>query len=704
MNRLSLSLFIFWLLPGVLLPESLSAAVDEERIAGFRNRFAVLDRDGPLDSVLDRSAWPANDFLTAYLELELLLHPDYPATNAQLTAFLERWPHHPQGDRVAKVMEKRMLDAGGESAENWFIKHPAKSQAARLARLGGLLRLNQTQEAFPVWRDLYREGVDLTSRTAPAHPFWSRLVVADHEARARSLAGRDANGFAVTLRALPQPRQGFFQALDLARRGEGSLSALAGLNLTQPEAREVWRERFDLLQKQGAQSRMQELLAGREGAELAPEDRQRYRYWLGRQLVFSKMEYQAALSLLELNVREKGGALEDSAWLAGWSALNLGDRERAGAFFGRMANEGVTSAGRAQGGYWLARLTEDAQRRTQSLEQAARHLDTLHGLLAREELTGSLPRLMESEPACPDQGPQPKVKPEDLEGLQGLQRVGREWYAGPEIVKLGERAALTSEERLCLALRYGASDLAIKLASELQRKERIFWRGLFPVPRWVPEGGWQLSQALIWGTSRQESQFFPRAESSAKAFGVMQLMPETARMEARLSQFPESTRMRLQSPGYNIALGQAYMRRMLKQFDGDVVLALAGYNAGPGRAKKWREERLRKDSMTFIEGIPIAETRNYVKRVLTGMGIYQLLLTGSASIKADMAVGGPGEAVLAPIVSAASSPASPVAPPAASPAAAPAASPVSPPAAAPEPPVSPAPLEPESGSAGSSDS
>ncbi|MBF0191968.1 MAG: lytic transglycosylase domain-containing protein [Magnetococcales bacterium] len=645
-----------FLLPVVVLtllvaPGLSRAAVEEDPVDGFRRRFAVLEQDGSLEPLLDRSTWPAHDLLTSYLELELLLHPDYPATNALLESFLKRWPHHPQGERVAKLMEKRMLDAGGETAENWFVAHPSKSQPARLARLGGLLRLGRAEEAFPVWRELYREGSDLTARTGSDHPFWSRLVNADHEARVRVLAGKDPNGFAVALRLLSAPRQPFFRALDAARRGDAALSTLlAGMTLTPTESREVWRERFDLLQKQGAQTRLLEMLTGREGSELAPEDRHRLRYWLGRQLVFSKQDYQTASRLLEENVREKGGALEDSAWLAGWSALNLDNRTRAGEIFQIMANEGATSAGRAQGGYWLARLTTDPQRRQQGLEIASRHLDTLHGLLAREEWSGSLPRLEDPEPTCPDQGPQPKVTAEDLEGLRRLQQVGRDWYAGPEIVRLGEKAGLSAEERLCLALRFGAADLALKLAAELQRKERVFWRGLFPIPRWVPDGGWQLTQALIWGTSRQESQFFPRAESSAKAFGVMQLMPETARMEARLSQFPESTRMRLQTPAYNIALGQAYMRRMLKQFDGDVVLALAGYNAGPGRAKQWREKRLREDPMTFIEGIPISETRHYVKRVLTGMAVYQVLLTGTASIKADMAVGGPGEAVLAPLV------------------------------------------------------
>ncbi|GAB0056914.1 hypothetical protein SIID45300_01229 [Candidatus Magnetaquicoccaceae bacterium FCR-1] len=639
------------MMSGVMLLASAvpARAADEASVELFRRHFAVLEQDGPLDTLLDRTTWPQNEFLASYLELEILMHPDLPAATGRLRDFLERWPNHPQVDRVVKLLEKRMLESGGEVAENWFMVHPGKSAPARLAQVGGLLRQGKGEDAFVVWRELYREGVDLLSKTPLDHPFWSRPQPADHEARARAQAGKDGAGLAITLSRLPEPRRQFFQALELARKGDGAfVQLLTGLELKPAESRELWRELFESVQKQGGVARMREMLEGREGARLADDDRRKFRYWLGRQLVHAKKEYAAALNVLEENVREKGGTLEDSAWLAGWSALKLGDPVRALGHFERQAAEGVTPEGRSQGGYWAARLTNEAERKSHWLEVAARHLDNIHGLAAKEELTGSLPTLPEAEPACPDQGEKPKVTATELVGLAWLGKVGRDWYAGPEIQRLGDRFGLSAEERLCLALRYGAAELALKLAHELQRKERIFWRGLFPTPRWVPDGGWTVSQALIWGTSRQESRFFPRAESSAKAFGVMQLMPETAKGEARQSQFPEATRMRLQIPAYNLALGQAYMRRMLRQFNGDVVLALSGYNAGPGRARQWQEERARLDPMTFIEGIPITETRTYVKRVLTGMAVYQLLSGGSASIKADMAVGGPGETVLAP--------------------------------------------------------
>ncbi|MBF0428287.1 MAG: transglycosylase SLT domain-containing protein [Magnetococcales bacterium] len=644
-NYLVLAVLLF-------LPVVSSAWAQEDLVAEYRRRFALLEQDGPLDAILDRTTWPKHDLLASYLELELLFHPNYGVTNDRLETFLEKWPHHAQADRVARLMEQRVMQVGGTMAENWFAKHPPKQQLARLQHVGGLLKRNLVNEAYVWWRDLYREGADVFSLVAEDHPFWSKLVLADHETRVRTLLNNGASSanssFKSTLRLLPDSRQTFFQAMEVARKGESFSSLLKGVTLSVPESQELMRQRFEALNRQDAKSRMLELLAGPEGKQLAMEDRQRWRYIFGRSLLFLKRDYKGAYALLNENVREKGAALEDSVWLAGWSALNDQNQERAATLFQQLAKEGVTPQGRSQGAYWAARLIQNPEQKQPWLNLAAKSLDNIYGLLAKEELAGSV-SIGNEEPSCPEANSGGKLAPVDLEGLSLLEQVGRAWYNGPEIQKLGDRLGLLPEERLCLAIRYGAADLSIKLASELNKKDRVFWRGLFPVPKWRPDSGWQLSEALIWATSRQESQFFPRAESSAKALGVMQLMPDTASYEAKLSNFPVSTRLRLQIPGYNIALGQAYMRRMLKQFDGDLVLALIAYNAGPSRAKAWSAQRRLDDPLTFIENIPITETRTYVKRVLTGLGIYRLHLTGVASMKADMASGGPGLEALAPV-------------------------------------------------------
>jgi soluble lytic murein transglycosylase len=75
----------------------------------------------------------------------------------------------------------------------------------------------------------------------------------------------------------------------------------------------------------------------------------------------------------------------------------------------------------------------------------------------------------------------------------------------------------------------------------------------------------------------------------------------------------------------NVRLGVTYLKQRLDQFDGDVVLALAAYNAGPGRARRWKKELRDLPADEFVEAIPMSETRAYVKRVLFFQGAYASL-------------------------------------------------------------------------------
>ena len=81
-------------------------------------------------------------------------------------------------------------------------------------------------------------------------------------------------------------------------------------------------------------------------------------------------------------------------------------------------------------------------------------------------------------------------------------------------------------------------------------------------------------------------------------------------------------------PDYNIRLGQAYLNELLEQFDGSYILALAAYNAGPSRARRWidsygdpRDPSV--DPINWIERIPFSETRNYVQRILESLVVYR---------------------------------------------------------------------------------
>ena len=136
---------------------------------------------------------------------------------------------------------------------------------------------------------------------------------------------------------------------------------------------------------------------------------------------------------------------------------------------------------------------------------------------------------------------------------------------------------------------------------------------------------------LVLAIARQESGFDTTAVSHADARGVMQLLPDTARDVAKSAGMPFSADRLTRDPAYNLALGQAFLGRLLDRFGGSYVLVLAAYNAGPARVSQWLEtfgdpRRDTVDLVDWIESIPFPETRNYVERVLENLQIYRLRL------------------------------------------------------------------------------
>jgi tetratricopeptide (TPR) repeat protein len=129
--------------------------------------------------------------------------------------------------------------------------------------------------------------------------------------------------------------------------------------------------------------------------------------------------------------------------------------------------------------------------------------------------------------------------------------------------------------------------------------------------------------ALVFALIRQESVFTSDIRSRAGAVGLMQLMPATGRQLHRRAR--QSGRPDLSDPEVNVRLGVAYLRQMLDLFGGDPVLALAAYNAGPARARRWQRDLGALPEDEFVESIPAFETRLYVRRVLFFEGAYAAL-------------------------------------------------------------------------------
>ena len=138
-----------------------------------------------------------------------------------------------------------------------------------------------------------------------------------------------------------------------------------------------------------------------------------------------------------------------------------------------------------------------------------------------------------------------------------------------------------------------------------------------------------LDPFLVAAIVREESSYNPRALSPAGARGLMQLMPRTGQPMAEIRGLAFGDGDLLDDPRTNLQLGAAFMSGLLKQWN-DPRIALAAYNAGPGRARQWWQTRRSNDIEVFVELIPFDETRNYIKRVMLAWEEYRRIY-GSGS-------------------------------------------------------------------------
>jgi soluble lytic murein transglycosylase len=161
------------------------------------------------------------------------------------------------------------------------------------------------------------------------------------------------------------------------------------------------------------------------------------------------------------------------------------------------------------------------------------------------------------------------------------------------------------------------------------------WRCLYPKP--YAERVKELEEReglpanLVYAVMRQESAYDPEAVSSARAVGLLQLMPETARRLAAEtgSSFDEN---QLRTPAVNLELGARYLGKMLQAFDGSVPVAAAAYNAGPRAVRRWLQRMKGTDMDLWVALIPFEETRNYVTRVMSNLARYSYLQGGDSAV------------------------------------------------------------------------
>jgi len=207
-------------------------------------------------------------------------------------------------------------------------------------------------------------------------------------------------------------------------------------------------------------------------------------------------------------------------------------------------------------------------------------------------------------------------------------KASREWSQG-----LRNASRETWLQALQLAASWGWYERTIQAATRTGAYDALSLR--FPlgylndVQHTAKQTG--IESSLIWSIIRQESVFNSRAISHRGARGLMQLMPTTADYIAKKSGLGKVDKQKLFLPPLNIQLGSLYLADLLKRFDNQPALAIAAYNAGPTRVKRWQKQTSISDMNIWVELIPFNETRRYVQQVMAFVTVYNWRLQQQSS-------------------------------------------------------------------------
>jgi len=330
-------------------------------------------------------------------------------------------------------------------------------------------------------------------------------------------------------------------------------------------------------------------------------------------------------------------------WTAGLAAWRLGKFDKAFHHFSHLSK--ARSAGkesRAAGAFWAARAAlvggEPAAVK-EYLELAAEQPRTFYGVLASRQLGKDLP-LDWTEPKASSQEVAAVLSLPSVKRAVALAEVGMIDTADQELRRVHGRMSSRNDKALLVVAR--AHNLP---AAQVQIAEAISDEGLdaarYPLPDFQPASGFTLDRALVYAFMRQESRFKAKAKSHAGARGLMQIMPRTASHVARDRSLARSNKDKLLDPGFNMDLGQKYIRQLMSssKMNTNLFLIAVAYNGGPGNLNRWRKKAdYRNDPLLFIESIPSRETRGYVEKVLTNLWIYRERL-GQEAPSLDQAAG-----------------------------------------------------------------
>ena len=353
---------------------------------------------------------------------------------------------------------------------------------------------------------------------------------------------------------------------------------------------------------------------------------------------------------------------ERAAWKAGWTSYRAGQYADTIRMFERAAANFPRSDYRPAWLYWTGRaheqLGDTGGAEERYLLEIADYRNSYYGRLALERVDASasaravavrntVAARAQAVPAPPPNGAVIRallgagLYDAALDELRYAQRV---WGNSPAIEATQawtsqQQARAEGGTRRFQLLRGGINTMRRAypqfLAAGGEDLPRDVLTVIFPMAYWdliqKHAAANDLDPFLVAALVAQESTFVADIKSYANAYGLMQLLPSTARQYARKLKMPYSSRL-LVDPEANIRMGTAYLADKLREFGG-VHLALASYNAGERAVHRWQNERPDVEVAEFIDDIPYPQTQNYVKRILGTADDYRRIYGGVTRVE-----------------------------------------------------------------------
>lgn len=558
--------------------------------------------------------------------------------------FLQRRPDWPG----LRLLREKGEDAVARSTDParviaWFQAAPAQTGTGAIAHVRALQAAGRAAdaetEAMRAWSSL-PFAPDQEQELIGLVPEGVGFV---HELRLNTLLWEGRRGEAE--RMLPRVSADL-QALARARialqgEGNGVTALIEAVPKSRADDPGLAHDRFIWRMKRELYDEAAELILDRSTSAEAlgrPEAWAERRAILARYLMRNGRTQEAYRIAANHHIPAGGGAsaYADLEFLAGFIALRkLGDAATAETHFRHLLAGVSTPISLARAHYWIGRAQEAAGKEaTASYRAAAAHQTAYYGLLAAERLGLSLDASLLARPATPDWQSAGFTQSSVLAAAQLLLKAGDLPLARRFLLHLGEGLDDTGIAQLAdMTLAWNEPHLAVLVAKQAAERGLILPHAYFPIPEFVPDG-LKVSRALALSIARRESEFDPAARSSADARGLMQVLPGTAKLMAAKLGKPFDAGKLISDPAYNVAMGAAYLAEMAEEFGPSIALIASGYNAGPGRPRRWIGEfgdprRADVDVVDWVETIPFAETRTYVMRVAEGVVIYRAKLKGA---------------------------------------------------------------------------